>query len=146
MRLYEFASAEEQLALWKLISDKTWAAIQQQAEQQAREKAERAAKAKSTKSKKMRGGRTSLPLSIPNSTPPKLPPAPQEKTTDSTSVDQPAGTKGDLPNMGPFGAANTPVVAPPSAPLKPVAPSTAAQQKLDAQLKLSAKRKGVVEV
>jgi hypothetical protein len=31
MRLYEFASAQAQLALWKLISDNVWSAINQQA-------------------------------------------------------------------------------------------------------------------
>ena len=40
MRLVEFADAEEQLALWKLVSDHMWKAIAQQAEQQAAERAE----------------------------------------------------------------------------------------------------------
>ena len=47
MRLFEFASAEDAMALWKLISDNTWAAIAQQAEEQAKQKAERAAARKS---------------------------------------------------------------------------------------------------
>jgi hypothetical protein len=56
MKINEITNAEDMLALWKLISDNTWLAEQQQAEQQAREKAERAAKTKSTKGAK-RGGR-----------------------------------------------------------------------------------------
>lgn len=43
MRLTEFASAEDTMALWKMISDNTWAAIAQQAEAEANQKAERAA-------------------------------------------------------------------------------------------------------
>ena len=46
MRLLEFASAEEQLALWKLVSDNVWKAIAQQARDEAAEKAERARQAK----------------------------------------------------------------------------------------------------
>ena len=36
MRLAEFASAQDQLALWKLISDTVWRSINSQAQQQAR--------------------------------------------------------------------------------------------------------------
>ena len=36
MRLVEFTSAEEQLALWRLISDTVWSSISAQAKQQAR--------------------------------------------------------------------------------------------------------------
>ena len=46
MRLIEFANADEQLALWKLISDSVWTAVRTQAEQRARAEAERAAQVK----------------------------------------------------------------------------------------------------
>lgn len=36
MRLFEFADAEAQIALWKLISDSVWAAMNHEREQQAR--------------------------------------------------------------------------------------------------------------
>lgn len=49
MRFDEIANAEEQLALWKLVSDGIWSAISQQAKQQAQAKA---AKAKLPKPKK----------------------------------------------------------------------------------------------
>jgi hypothetical protein len=42
MRLHEFASAEEQLALWKLVSDSVWSAVAQQAKQEAAARAEKA--------------------------------------------------------------------------------------------------------
>ena len=46
MRLDEFANAEDQLALWKLINDNVWQAIETQRQQQAREAQAKAAKAK----------------------------------------------------------------------------------------------------
>ena len=46
MRIDEIASAEEQLALWKLISDNTWQAISQQAEAERQQRAEKAAQRK----------------------------------------------------------------------------------------------------
>jgi hypothetical protein len=36
MRLLEIASAEEQIALWRLVSDNVWAALQLQQDQQQR--------------------------------------------------------------------------------------------------------------
>jgi hypothetical protein len=62
MRIDEIASAEEQLALWKLISDNTWTAISQQAEAERRQRAEKAAQRKlKPKTGGKRGGRKSLP-------------------------------------------------------------------------------------
>jgi hypothetical protein len=46
MRLVEFASAEEQLALWKLVSDSVWTAISIQAKQEAKAAKQRKAKTK----------------------------------------------------------------------------------------------------
>ena len=59
MRFNEFASAEDQIKLWKLISDNTWAAmtqLQRQAQQQraAQQRAKRF-KSSSTKLKRMAG-------------------------------------------------------------------------------------------
>lgn len=60
MRINEIASAEDQLGLWKLVSDNVWQAISTQAEQEARAKAEKAAAAKSKRSKRG-GGRVASP-------------------------------------------------------------------------------------
>ena len=49
MRLFEFASAEEQLALWKLISNSVWTAIEQQVQQQQQERAATKGKGKRRK-------------------------------------------------------------------------------------------------
>lgn len=83
MRIDEIASAEEQLALWKLISDNTWQAIGQQAEAERRQRAEKAAQAKlKPKIGGKRGGRRSMPPP-PHTTPPPPPkkqPPPQANT------------------------------------------------------------------
>jgi hypothetical protein len=63
MKINEITNATEVLNLWKLISDNTWSAIQQQAEQEARAKAEKAAAAKSKRSKRG-GGQKSAPKSV----------------------------------------------------------------------------------
>jgi hypothetical protein len=83
MRIFEIASAEEQLALWKLISDNIWTAISQQAEAERRQRAEKAAQRKlKPKIGGKRGGRKSLPPPphITPPPPPKKPPPPQAKT------------------------------------------------------------------
>jgi hypothetical protein len=62
MRIYEIASAEQQLALWKLISDNTWRAVSQQAAAERRQRADKAAQSKlKPKRGGKRGGRKSLP-------------------------------------------------------------------------------------
>ena len=48
MRLFEFADAEAQIALWKLISDSVWAAIASQAIEQAKKRASDAKTSKKT--------------------------------------------------------------------------------------------------
>ena len=76
MRINEIASAEEQLALWKLVSDNTWAAIIQQAAAERRQRAEKAAQRKlKPKTGGKRVGRKSLPPP-PQITPPPPPPKP----------------------------------------------------------------------
>ena len=61
MRINEFVSAADALAMWKVISDNTWAAIAQQAEAEQRAQAERAAARKST-SKRGSGKSIAKPL------------------------------------------------------------------------------------
>jgi hypothetical protein len=71
MRLFEIASAEEQLALWKLISTNVWSAVQQQVQQER----ERSALAKRLSAKTK--GKTAKLISTPALT---LPPAPLPST------------------------------------------------------------------
>jgi hypothetical protein len=80
MRLTEFASAADTIALWKMISDNTWAAIAQQAEAEQRVKAERAAARKSV-SKRGTGKSTAKPM------PPKRLPPPLQHVTAPVAKD-----------------------------------------------------------
>lgn len=64
MRLYEFASAEEQLALLRLIIDNTWSAISQQAELERRDKEAKKAKA-ALKPKRKGGGKLAKAKPLP---------------------------------------------------------------------------------
>ncbi|NHC08355.1 hypothetical protein [Azonexus fungiphilus] len=83
MRLYEFASAEEQLALFKLISDSVWQSLSIQQKQQAEEEAARLraanAKPKGSVKSKLRKHYTAPKLAIP-------------KSPQSTAVPSPAPT------------------------------------------------------
>ena len=72
MRINEIASAEDQMALWRLVSDSVWQAIETQRQQQAQEEQAKAAKAKL----KPRGGRkgksrSAAPIAAPKPPPPK---------------------------------------------------------------------------
>ena len=86
MKINEFASAADTLALWKTISDNTWTAVAQQAEAEAKQKAERAA---ARKSASKRGSGTSTAKHMP---PKRLPPplqhvtAPVPKHSKSTAA------------------------------------------------------------
>ena len=80
MRLTEFASAEDTLKLWKMISDNTWAAIEQQAEAEKRVNAERAA-ARKFSSKRGTGKSTAKPM------PPKRLPPPLQHVSAPVAKD-----------------------------------------------------------
>ena len=73
MRLDEFANAEDQMALWKLINDNVWQAIETQRQQQAREAQAKAAKTKLKPRKGRKGGspKISIPSVGPKPPPPK---------------------------------------------------------------------------
>ncbi len=92
MRLVEFASAEEQLALWKLVSDSVWQSISVQAQQEQKQKAERARMAKPK-----RAVRAKLAVPKPKPIPIPIQPAksgaaPIAKTQRSTTSTQPINT------------------------------------------------------
>ena len=94
MRLDEFANAEDQMALWKLINDNVWQAIETQRQQQAREAQAKAAKAKLKPRKGRKGAspKISIPSAGPKPPPPKKPVAPtnpqQVKTQPPQRVTQ----------------------------------------------------------
>jgi hypothetical protein len=84
MRLTEFASAADTMALWKMISDNTWAAIAQQAEAEAHAQAERAA---ARKTARKRGSGKSAAKPVP---PKRLPPPLQHVSAPVAKVAKPA--------------------------------------------------------
>ena len=86
MRIDEFASAEEQMALWKLVNDKVWQAIETQRQQQAQAAQAKAAKAKLKPRKGRKGGRGKL--SIPTPPPPPSPKVPQAKKPEASANPQ----------------------------------------------------------
>ncbi len=95
MRLIEFASAEEQMGLWKLVSDNMWQAISTQAEQEKLEKAKKAAAAKAKPAKRGGGRRSSAksagPIALPSV---KIATqAPQAKTDAPAKEKQPNGSE-----------------------------------------------------
>ena len=103
MRLEEFASAQDQLDLWKLVSDAVWAGINTQRQQDqivAQPKAQPKTKAKGSGPK----GSKAKPIKIPvPKAPPKPVPVPQQKPAQAAAIAQPKGQ----------------VAAPAAAPLKP---------------------------
>lgn len=111
MRIFEIASAEEQLALWKLISDNVWSTISQQARTEAQQRAAAAAKSR-IKPKKAK--KPKKPLRVP--VPPK--PKPQNKSAAPArpqTANQPAKTQ---PRSSPL-----PTRQPPLASSQPVLPA-----------------------
>ena len=139
MRLVEIASAEEQMALWKLINDNVWAAINQQARDEAERKAaeQRAAKLKGG-NRKTKGATPSLRLPPP-STAKKAAPLqqPQQKSAvgvqqqpsraatpqrPSTQTSRPSARQQPIPSAQP----STPTASaqPQTLPPKPLKPPT----------------------
>jgi hypothetical protein len=77
MRINEIASAEDQMALWRLVSDSVWQAIETQRQQQAQAEQAKAAKAKL----KPRGSRKGKSRSAAPMPPPKKSPPPENPST-----------------------------------------------------------------
>ena len=74
MRIFEIASAEEQIELWKLVSNSMWQSLeQQQREEQQRKAAAAAKKRVEPKGGKRVGSAPAKPNPIPIPTPSKLP-------------------------------------------------------------------------
>ena len=119
MRITEIASAEEQLALWKLISDSIWTTISQQARAEAQQKAAATAQAalKPKKPKK--------PKKLPK---PILPAKPKPQTPKITNQQKPLSPvpQRAVSRPGPLPARHVPL--PSSQPVLPPVRSTAFSQ------------------
>ena len=104
MKLEEFASAQDQLDLWKLVSDAVWAGINTQRQQQVQMAAQPKAQPKTQAKRTGAKGSTAKPIKIPvPKAPPKPVPVPQQKPAQAAAI---AKSKGQ-------------VAAPAAAPLKP---------------------------
>ena len=112
MRIDEFASADEQMALLKLIFDKTWETLGAQAKQQAQTKATQQRAAKPTaKRKGLR--KTSAPIPKP-----PAPKAPTPSKTRHTLQPTLANPQQKYPNPQP-----TQTLRQPNPQLKPITPA-----------------------
>jgi hypothetical protein len=94
MRLREFASAQQQLALWKVISDTVWSTLQQQAAEQQRVDAAKAAAKSRSPRRKRRSGRAPSPkfTAVPSAPPAKQ--AAKQSTPQSSKVTMQQNQKG----------------------------------------------------
>ena len=96
MRLQEFASAEEQMALWRLVSDSVWASIGQQAHLERQERAAKAAQAKTKRKRGNRAGSKSSSTPVPI----KMPKQPNNKVATANAPTAPTAA-----NTAPVGNA-----------------------------------------
>jgi hypothetical protein len=88
MRLDEFANAEDQLELWKLVTQSVITAIETQRQQQAHERATKQS-AKKTQSKKRgtsRGPSKAIPIPIPPPPPPRPTASPSSKNPEASKI------------------------------------------------------------
>jgi len=88
MRLREFANAEEQLELLRIIIDNTWAAIAKQAaEQRKAEQERRIAAAKVPRSRRGSSSVTPIPAPLPAPAAPKQQASVQDKDDNDNELD-----------------------------------------------------------
>ena len=90
MRLNEFASAADTLALWKQVSDSVWAAVSQQAEMEKRQRAVVVSKPKKHKSS---ATRLPTPIRISTPVPPQAKNLQQKVKPQAATLKQPPSTK-----------------------------------------------------
>lgn len=80
MRINEIASAEEQIELWKLVSNSVWQSLQQQEREEQQRKAAAAA-ARKNAPKGKRGRRSAGSISLLPKVPAPKPPSPPQQPT-----------------------------------------------------------------
>ena len=93
MRLEEFANVQDQLDLWKLVSDAVWAGINTQRQQQAQQAQQAQVAAQSKAQPKPRAkragakGASAKPIKIPvPKAPPQPVPTPQQKPAQAAAI------------------------------------------------------------
>ena len=129
MRIDEFASAEEQLALWRLVNDNIWQAIETQRQQQAQAAQAKAAKAKLKPRKGRKVGRGKLSIPMPPSPPsPKVPKAKKPEASPNPQQAKPQNLQ--PPVQGQQIAQRQPLAQPQTA-AAPIAPTNASKASKD---------------
>ena len=111
MRLFEIASAEEQIELWKLISTSVWQSLQVLEKQQQEAAAQAAARAKSAPAKRSAAKKLKLPaVPIPNTqqkqvpqnqTPVKTQQVPQDAAIDTDETQPKLSDDGTIQSVKP---------------------------------------------
>ena len=119
MKYLEITNAKEALAMWKVISDNTWAAITQQAEEQAKQRAERAAARKSV-SKRGTGKSAAKPV------PPKRLPPPLQHVSAPVAKDAKPATSAQPKPSTPQQQPAAPNAASSRKAIQPIEPIAAA--------------------
>jgi hypothetical protein len=85
MRINEIASAEDQMALWRLVSNSVWQAIETQRQQQAQAEQAKAAKAKLKPRGSRKGkSRSAAPMPLPKPPAPKKSPPPENPSVKTS--------------------------------------------------------------
>ncbi len=107
MRFMEIADAEDQLALWRLISDNVWSAVMAQAKEQARQKVQAVPRPK--KAKPQRNVPKSPTPPKPKIPTPKPPPAKSPVPKQAKAVPPPA--QHHCPAHSPCSGQPTPAVS-----------------------------------
>jgi hypothetical protein len=98
MRLAEFASAQDQLELWRLISDEVWATLNAQTQQQAHQAQQQAWTAAQQKRVMKPKRRVASKVTIPSPPPPKPLPKPKPLYPAKPTTDSP-GNKGQTSQL-----------------------------------------------
>ena len=111
MRLFEIASAEEQIELWKLVSTSVWQSLQVLQKQQQEAAAQAAARAKSAPAKRGAAKKLKLPaVPVPNTqqkqvpqnqAPVKTQQVPQDATQDADKTQPELSDNGTIQTVKP---------------------------------------------
>lgn len=109
MRIVEIASAEEQLALWKLISDNVWTTISQQARTEAQQKAAAASKSR-LKPKKPKKLKKPPRVSVPPKPKPQNKSAVPARLQTASQPARPQPRPSPLPTRQPLLPSSQPVL------------------------------------
>ena len=132
MRIVEIASAEEQMALWRLVNDNVWQAIETQRQQQAQAAQAKAAQAKLKPRKGRKGARGKL--SIPMPPPPPSPKTPQAKKPEASANPQQSEPQNLQPPAQGQQIAQRQPLAQPQTAVAPIAPANASTAPIDGVL------------